>query len=108
MNFLNHLNGMFSMVIIDEKMNKKYLVKDRYGKKPLYYYKLKKDLFFSSEIKALKFLKNPEVDLENIHINLISNFIIPPLTPYKGLFSLLPGHYIDCNNDKFEEINWYT
>ena len=32
MNFLNHLNGMFSMVIIDEKMNKKYLVKDRYGK----------------------------------------------------------------------------
>lgn len=108
MNFLNHLNGMFSMVIIDEKMNKKYLVKDRYGKKPLYYFKSKKDLFFSSEIKALKFLKNPEVDLENIHINLISNFIIPPLTPYKGLFSLLPGHYLDCSNDKFEEINWYT
>ena len=108
MGFLSHLNGMFSMVIIDEKTKKKYLVKDRYGKKPLYYFKSKKDLFFSSEIKALKFLKNPEVDLENIHINLISNFIIPPLTPYKGLFSLLPGHYLDFNNDKCEEINWYT
>jgi len=108
MNFLNYLNGMFSMVIIDEKMNKKFLVKDRYGKKPLYYYKSNKDLFFSSEIKALKFLTNPEVDLKNLHINLISNFIIPPLTPYKGVFNLLPGHYIDFSKNNFEEINWYA
>ena len=36
MNFLNQLNGMFSMVIIDDKLNKKYLIKDRYGKKHLY------------------------------------------------------------------------
>ena len=47
MSFLNHLNGMFSMIIIDEKLNKKYLVKDRYGKKPLYYYKSNNEIFFN-------------------------------------------------------------
>ena len=36
MNFLNKINGMFSMVIIDHD-NKNYLVKDRYGKKPLFF-----------------------------------------------------------------------
>ncbi len=108
MSFLNYLNGMFSMVIIDEKFNKKYLIKDRYGKKPLYFFKSKKELFFSSEIKALKFLIEPEIDLENIHINLISNFIIPPLTPYKGIFSLLPGYYLELYENKINEVNWYT
>ena len=108
MSFLNHLNGMFSMVILDEKFHKKYIVKDRYGKKPLYYYKSNKEVFFSSEIKALKFLIEPEIDLENIHINLISNFIIPPLTPYKGIFSLLPGHYLELYKNKLEEVIWYT
>ena len=96
------------MVILDEKFHKKYIVKDRYGKKPLYYYKSNKEVFFSSEIKALKFLIEPEIDLENIHINLISNFIIPPLTPYKGIFSLLPGHYLELYKNKLEEVIWYT
>ena len=32
MNFLKYLNGMFSMVIIDKKSNKRFLVKDRFGK----------------------------------------------------------------------------
>ena len=108
MSFLNHLNGMFSMVILDEKFHKKYIVKDRYGKKPLYYYKSNKEVFFNKEIKALKFLIEPEIDLENIHINLISNFIIPPLTPYKGIFSLLPGHYLELYKNKLEEVIWYT
>ena len=108
MSFLNHLNGMFSMIIIDEKLNKKYLVKDRYGKKPLYYYKSNNEIFFSSEIKALKLLIESEVDVENIHINLISNFIIPPLTPYKGVLSLLPGYYLELCNNEVKEVNWYT
>ena len=31
-NFLNELNGMFSMVIIDKIRDKKYLVRDRFEK----------------------------------------------------------------------------
>ena len=58
--FLNMLNGMFSMVIIDNKNNKKILIRDRFGKKPLFYFLDKKDIYFSSEVKALKKIIKPE------------------------------------------------
>ncbi len=107
MNFLNKINGMFSMVIIDHDNKKNYLVKDRYGKKPLFFSNLKGCLYFSSELKSLKSLLNSEIDRTNININLISNFIIPPITPFKNLFSLMPGHFIEWKNNEFKKINWY-
>ena len=62
MNFLKYLNGMFSMVIIDKKSNKRFLVKDRFGK-PIYYSVIGKKLLFASEIKALKpLLKKTEIE----------------------------------------------
>ena len=44
-NFLNYLNGMFSIIIIDEKEKKKYLIRDRFGQKPIYYCKKKKFIY---------------------------------------------------------------
>ena len=49
---LNLLNGMFSFAFLDLE-KKIYIVRDRYGIKPLYYY-FKSKLIFSSEIKAIK------------------------------------------------------
>ena len=87
MNFLKYLNGMFSMVIIDKKSNKRFLVKDRFGKKPIYYSVIGKKLLFASEIKALKpLLKKTEIEKNNVAINLLTNFILPPFTPYKEVF----------------------
>ena len=106
--FLNKINGMFSMVIIDQKLGKKYLIKDRYGKKPLFYSKKDNNLYFSSELKAIKSLVDVELDKINLNISLISNYIIPPLTPYKDLFSLLPGQYIEWVDNKLEKKSWYT
>ena len=40
-NCLEYLRGMFSFVILDKKLKKIYLVRDRYGIKPLYYYNRK-------------------------------------------------------------------
>ena len=57
--FLNYLNGMFSMVIIDNK-NKKYLIRDRFGK-PLYYFQKVKHYIFL-KIKAFDNLINLELD----------------------------------------------
>ena len=97
--FLNYLNGMFSMVIIDDKNNKKYLVRDRFGKKPLYYFQKKKALYFSSEIKAFDNLINLELDKENFAINFIANLNPEPLTPYKNIFSVLPGHFYEYKDN---------
>ena len=106
--FLNYLNGMFSMIIIDKKNHKKFLVRDRFGKKPLYYFDDGKVLYFASELKAINTLTKVHVDRENIAINLISNLIIPPLTPYKDVFTVMPGCIIEWKNGKKDKKIWYN
>ncbi len=107
-NFLKYLNGMFSMVIIDKNLNKKFLVKDRFGKKPLYYSQMGQTLLFSSEIKGLKpLLQKIEIDRNNVAINLLTNLILPPLTPYKNIFSVMPGSYVEWSNNSKIEKFWY-
>ena len=107
-NFLNELNGMFSMVIIDKIRDKKYLVRDRFGKKPLYYFLKENILYFSSELKALTNFIKLEVDKENLAINFISNLNPEPLTPYKGIFSVLPGNLCIYKNKSIETFRWYS
>lgn len=105
--FLNYLNGMFSMVIIDNYENKKYLIRDRYGKKPLYYFQKEEALYFSSEIKAFENLINFELDKENFAINFIANINPEPLTPYKNIFSVLPGHCYEFKEKTLLKKRWY-
>ena len=106
--FLNYLNGMFSMVIIDNKKNKKYLIRDRFGKKPLYYFQKGETLYFSSEIKAFDNLINLELDKENFAINFIANLNPEPLTPYKNIFSVLPGYSYEFQKNSLEKKRWYS
>lgn len=51
--FVNKLRGIFSFVIYSNKYKKIYLVRDRFGVKPLFYYKNNKNIFFATEIKSL-------------------------------------------------------
>jgi len=52
--FLEKVKGMFAICILDQRFNKAYLIRDRFGIKPLYYYfnEKTKDFFFSSEIQS--------------------------------------------------------
>ena len=52
-NFIEKIKGMFSIAIIDENKGKTYLIRDRFGIKPLYYYYDKDKLIFCSEIKGI-------------------------------------------------------
>ena len=106
--FLNKLNGMFSIVIIDEKKNCTYLIRDRYGEKPLFYIKKNKKIFFSSEISALKKIVNLEINKKNLEINFRCGFLPQPLTLYKNLFSVKPGCFLEVGNDKIIEHQWYN
>jgi asparagine synthase (glutamine-hydrolysing) len=64
-NFINHLRGMFSFCIWDKYTNKLIAFRDRFGQKPLFYFKTPKGLILTSEIKDLKkilhFSENHEV-----------------------------------------------
>ncbi len=52
-NFVKKLRGIFSFVIFSKKDDKIFMVRDRFGVKPLFYKKNSKNIYFSSEIKSL-------------------------------------------------------
>ncbi len=58
MSAVKKLNGMFAIVLYDQLKNKIYLIRDRFGTKPLYYSIKNNILFFSSEIKGIPIEKN--------------------------------------------------
>ena len=52
--FITKLRGMFSLALWDKKRERLLLVRDRFGKKPLYYMRSEGGVAFASEIKALR------------------------------------------------------
>ena len=51
---INKLEGMWAFVLYDSNKNKIIFCRDRFGEKPLYYTKIKKNIYFASEIFQLK------------------------------------------------------
>ncbi len=94
---LDHLRGMFAIALWDSKNNTLFLARDRVGIKPLFYTILNGEkIIFGSEIKAI--LEHPEARAEIDHQALDAYFaylyIPAPLTIYRGIKKLDPGHYI--------------
>lgn len=92
--FIGRLEGMFAIFLYDRGNNIIHLIRDRLGKKPLYY-GMKNGLFyFASEIKALLagMTERPEVNLSAIHHFLTLRFIPSHLTVWEDIQKLGPAH----------------
>jgi asparagine synthase (glutamine-hydrolysing) len=95
---LERLNGMFAFALWDQCRNELFLVRDRLGKKPLYY--LQQDdgaLFFASEIKA--FAAAGVLDAQDVDAAALIQFwsygySTGARTMYKQVRRVLPGHYL--------------
>ena len=61
-NIHKYLNGIFSFVIYDCEKNKLFLIRDRFGVKPLVYYEDKEFFVCSTEIRSINLLRG-KVDL---------------------------------------------
>ena len=94
MQCLDYLRGEFAFALYDKNKNQIFLVRDRFGIKPLYFTLYKDNLYFASEIKALMpFGINMVWDPNSI---LMMNHAIYPQdkTCFKNIFSVKPGHYL--------------
>lgn len=92
----NKLNGMFAFGLWDNRKQVLYLVRDRYGQKPLYYWHTSVGIVFASELKSL--IKHPglkrEVDIYSLSRYLLYEYVPAPHSIYKGVKKLLPGHFL--------------
>lgn len=50
---LQHFDGMFAFAIWDEKESTLFLARDRFGEKPIFFYRDEEEFLFASELKAL-------------------------------------------------------
>ena len=105
--FLQKLNGMFAMMIADPNRRRYYLVRDRYGKKPLFYRASTEEVHFASELKALRQLTSLRPDRTNLALNMTCWLLVQPLTPYEDVFNVNPGHYLEFDGQRAQERRWY-
>lgn len=92
--FVKKLNGMFAIALLDREKNTVYLIRDRMGKKPLYYYRdHEKNIVFASELKAIRQSKifKQKINTDIIGRYLYRTYITIPDTIYENTFKLEPG-----------------
>lgn len=91
--FVDHIDGMFAIAVWDAGARRLLLVRDRIGKKPLFYTQVGGRFRFASEIKAL--LADPAVprepDLASLHHFLVLQYVPGPATAFRGIASVPPG-----------------
>src|SRR5947209_7200893 len=104
-----HLRGMFAFAIWDSRRQELFLARDRVGKKPLLYSKTGNTFVFGSEFSAL--LVHPsvgrEVNREAIHDYLSFMCVPAPLTAYRDIRKLEPGHSLTLKSDGEIKIERY-
>jgi asparagine synthase (glutamine-hydrolysing) len=110
---LNRLRGMFAFALWDGPRRRLLLARDRLGEKPLYYYADERILVFASEIKAL--LAHPAVPRESalddpriLALYLGHGYLPAPLTAFKHIKALPPGHLIDVNGSHISPVAYWT
>ncbi|MCM2326029.1 MAG: asparagine synthase (glutamine-hydrolyzing), partial [Candidatus Woesearchaeota archaeon] len=100
--FIDKLDGMFTFAIWDMAKKRLIAARDRFGIKPLYFFRDNEVLLFSSEIKAL--LQHDgikkELNKKMLPQYLRFRFISSPDTFMKGICKLEPGSLIYAENGK--------
>lgn len=94
------LRGMFAYAIWDARHRKLLLVRDRFGKKPLYYTQTGDGFYFGSELKCLRAAGVPlEMDSEAIRLYLRFGYIPDPWSAFAGVHKLPPAHWLTLSED---------
>ena len=107
-NFLQNVDGMFSIVLIDLNLKKVFFISDFFGQKPLYYFLNEDLLYFSSDLRTSKNHPNLSQDIDNESINLFfrKNYIPAPYTIYKNFKKITPNQIIEISfNNKIKLLN---
>lgn len=98
-NSVSKFIGMFAIAIYDKLKNKFFLIRDRAGVKPLFWYWKNDVLLFGSELKS--FHHHPAFDKEINKSALAEYFmygyINAPNSIFNNTHKLMPGHYLEID-----------
>jgi asparagine synthase (glutamine-hydrolysing) len=89
------LRGMFAVAVWDARRSRLTLARDRFGIKPLYFRDAGGELMFASELDALP---KGDVDLDALEAFLAFNTVSAPLSIFRDIRKLQPGHTLTWEN----------
>ncbi len=94
---VSRLKGMFAIALYDRESDTLYLIRDRIGKKPLYYHRKTDGLIFASELKPI--MEAPEfkgeIDKEIVGNYLYQFYINSPKSVFKDVYKVQPGEVVE-------------
>ncbi len=109
---LQRFNGMFAIALYDKSLNRLFLIRDRAGVKPLFYYHDSSLLLFASELKS--FHQHPafkkEIDFNALALFLQYQYVPEPHTIFQNCYKLKAGHYIeiDLATQKMQQHQYWS
>jgi asparagine synthase (glutamine-hydrolysing) len=102
-------NGFFAFAFYDRLQDRMLIMRDRLGIKPLYYHTSGEQFLFASEIKAITpFRPGFSLDTTALWTYFQLNYIPAPLTVYKQVKKLKPGHFIEIIKGEIKHGCYYT
>ena len=105
---LDALRGEFALALWDEKEQRLFAARDRFGVKPLFYAQAQDRVYLASEVKALLAAGVPAAwDHESVHHLLTLGVPLPGRTLFAGVRQVPPGHYLDVRGDDVRLVRWW-
>lgn len=108
---VQRFNGMFAICLYDREKDEVYLIRDRIGKKPLYYEIDGGNLIFASEMKPLMAREgfHREIRRDVLSRFLFQQYINAPESIFENVYKLEPGsilkfHYGEIQIRKYWDI----
>ena len=94
--FVTRVDGMFALVIWETATQRLLLYRDRFGMKPLYYYRLRDGIAFASEPKGIMAHHGfrARLELRAMPMALQPRLALPGETPLSGLHEVAAAHYV--------------
>ena len=106
---VDHIHGMFAIALYDRETQDVYLIRDRIGKKPLYYWLDHDNLVFASELKPI--MKCPgfkgEIRNQIIPRYLLQQYIMAPDTIFKDVYKLEAGSILKFRNGSIKKWKYW-
>lgn len=103
---INDFNGMFALALYDLKNKRLYMVRDRIGKKNLYFSLYQGAFYFSSEIRSILECVPASVNWRCMPYQAFE-FCCDAETMFKGIYSMQPGEYLVYENGRVTQHNYW-
>lgn len=93
--------GMFALALFDRERQSLYLVRDRFGEKPLYFGRNGGRFFFASELRAMCAHHGFEarINRDALAAYFRHHYVPAPLSVYEGIEKLCPGEWVEVDAD---------